>query len=165
MAYVTPHDLISRFGIEEMTQRADLSRPPLVSPELLEALIAGGDLTAWPTEEVAAAHKAQERLVEAITDAQSVVDGYLGSRCAVPLVSAPASIKRYTCDIARYSLHEDHATEAIQKRYDAAISYLRDVSTGKVSMDTGGLAAPVSGTCSVEAVSDGSVFGRRARGL
>lgn len=165
MPYATATDLIDRFGAEELAQRADRGVPRLASAELLTAAAAGGDLSAWTADEQAAAAAAIAVLERVLADASDTADGYLAGRVAVPLASPPAAVKRMVCDLARYFLYDDQATETIQKRHDAAIAYFRDVAAGRVSLgaDLGAAAQPSGGT--VEIVSGGAVFGRGDKGF
>lgn len=164
MPYITVTDLLTRFGAEELAQVADRGTPRLVTPELLEAAAAGADMTGWGTYDVEAIGKAVANINQAVEDAQSAVDGYLSGRYGTPMPTAPAVVKRLACDIARYYLYDDRATETIQKRYDAAIAFFRDVAAGKVTLGPEAeTAAPVGGT--VEMVAAERIFSRTARGL
>lgn len=163
MPYILPADLLSRFGAEELAQVADRDTPRLVTAELLNAAAAGTDMTGWSGADVEAVGKVIANIEQAIDDAQSAIDGYLSGRYGTPMPTPPAVVKRLACDIARYYLHDDHATETIQKRYDAAIAFFRDVAAGKVTLGPEAeSAAPTGGT--VEMVTTGRVFSRSARG-
>lgn len=164
MSYVTPSSLLARFGPEEIAQVSDDALPRLLTAELLAAAAAGEDLSAWPPAAVAACSKAMATIQQAIEDAESAVDGYLSGRYGTPMASAPAVIKRLASDIARYFLYDDQATESVQKRYDAAIAFLRDVAAGKVSLGAE-VPAPAQAAGGVQVVSAPSIFGRRQRGL
>lgn len=164
MAYLLVSDLITRFGAEELAQRADRDTPRVVTGALLTAVAAGGDLSAWSPTEIASANRAVVVIDRAIADAQSAMDGCLSGRYGTPMPTPPAIVQRLGCDIARYYLYDDQATETIQKRYDAAIAFFRDVAAGKVTLGPEAeAAAPTGGT--VEMVTAGRVFSRSARGL
>lgn len=164
MPYVLPAELITRFGAEELAQVADRGTPRLVTAELLTAAADGADMSAWGAADAEAAGKAMENINQAITDAQSVIDSYLSSRYGTPLPTPGAVVTRLASDIARYYLYDDHATETVQKRYDAAIAFFRDVAAGKGSLGPEAQSsAPAGGT--VEVVSPDRVFSRPARGL
>ena len=162
--YIAATDLLTRFGAEELAQMADRSIPRQLSGDRLAAAAAGADTSAWPALESAAAINALSVIAQAVADAQSAIDGYLGGRYGTPLPTPPAVVKRLACDMARYYLYDDQATETVQKRYDAAIAFFRDVSGGKVSLGIEVNAAKPSGGC-VEMITAGKVFGRRERGL
>lgn len=164
MPYILVTDLLTRFGAEELAQLSDRGTPRRVTAELLTAAATGADISGWSEADVAVVTTAMANINQAIDDAQSVIDGYLSGRYGTPMATPPAAVKRLACDIARYFLFDDHASETVQKRYDASISYLRDVSAGKVSL--GAVvedSRPTGG--SVEIVTGGKVFGRSERGL
>ncbi len=78
-------------------------------------------------------------IVDAVLDtatinAESEVDSYVGSAYTLPLPTVPEVLKQMTADIARFRLYGGQATEEVQKRYDRAVSWLRDVSKGVVSL-------------------------------
>jgi len=163
MPYITPSDLITRFGAEELAQVADRGTPRLVTAELLTAAADGIDMAGWASGDVEAVGAVLASINQAIEDAQSAIDGYLSGRYGTPMPTPPAVVKRLASDIARYYLHDDRATETIQKRYDAAIAFFRDVSAGKVTLGPEAeTAKPTGGT--VEMVTAGRVFSRPARG-
>ena len=163
MPYLTASDLIVRFGAEELAQMADRGTPRLVTAELLEAAAGGADTSGWGAADAEAVTKAMATIAQAIEDAQSAIDGYLSGRYSTPLSTPPAAIKRLAGDIARYYLYDDHATETVQKRYDAAIAFFRDVAAGKVSLGPEAQASqPTGGT--VQMVTGDRVFSRSARG-
>lgn len=164
MPYILIPDLLTRFGAEELAQVSDRGTPRLVTAELLTAAAADVDMSGWGAADVEAVGKALANLGQAIEDAQSAIDGYLLGRYGTPMATPPAVVKRLACDIARYYLYDDHATETVQKRYDAAIAFFRDVSAGKVSLGPEAQDAKPSGGI-VEIVTSTKVFGRGDRGL
>jgi phage gp36-like protein len=70
----------------------------------------------------------------AMADAIAEVDSYIGARYSLPLPSVPDIIPVFACDIARWRLYDHGAPEEVQKRYDRAVSWLRDVSKAVVSL-------------------------------
>jgi phage gp36-like protein len=159
--YLTPAALILRFGREEMAQLSDRAIPRAVSGELLAAGAEQGDLSAWTGDEMTAAGKALAVIELAIIDAQSEVDSYLSARYNTPLNPAPGVIARYTGDVARYLLYEDHATEEVRRRYEDALVFLRAVAAGKAAVvEAQGAEPPASGGGMVEMVSAGRIFNR-----
>ncbi|UTQ79916.1 hypothetical protein HXXDennis_24 [Xanthomonas phage HXX_Dennis] len=107
MAYITATDYAERFTQRELQQ-------------LLQT--AGGSL----------------KLDAAASDATETVDSYLaaipGRAFTLPLTVPPAKIKGVTADIARYELWAQSASEEVQRRYDQAISYLKDLVAGKARL-------------------------------
>lgn len=78
------------------------------------------------------------------------------------MANPPVVIQRLACDMARYYIYDDQVTEVIQKRYDAALAFFREIAAGRVSLgaDLGASAQPSGG--SVEMVTDSTTFGRKA---
>lgn len=161
MTYAAASELLDRFSAEEIAQRVDRSIPRLVSGELLQLAAAGGDLSGYTAAEQNAVASSLAIVAQSLADADSTIDGYLAGRNAVPLATPPLIIKRLACDLARFFIYDDQVTETIQKRYDAAIAFFRDVAAGRVSIgvDLGAAAQPSGG--SVEMISDTTAFGRK----
>ncbi len=63
------------------------------------------------------------------------IDTYLTSRYTMPLSETPVLLVRLCADIARYLLMDNHVTEEVDKRYTRAVQTLRDLSTGKASLN------------------------------
>lgn len=160
MPYATATDLLERFDAEELAQRTDRGVPRLVTAVMLKTAAAGSSMAAYTNEEQAATAAALVLVNKALVDADATVDGYLAGRYKVPMASAPAVLGRLACDLTRYFLYDDQATETVKQRHDAAIAVLRDIAAGKVSLgaDLGASAQPKGG--SVEISSGGAVFGR-----
>jgi len=112
MAYTTEQDLTERFGAAEVLALTDRDGNGTVDAEVLG---------------------------KAINDAQALVDGYLATRYAVPFSAdlVPALVKSITADLVRYRLMENRATEEAEKRNQQAIATLRDLASGKASLNTG----------------------------
>lgn len=107
MGYCAKADLIQRFGDREISDLLDRNNDD--------------------TEDTNA-------LTSAIADADALIDGYLCSRYAVPLSSVPALIVSISCDLTRYKLWDDRAPEEVRKRYQDALSQLRDIAKGVLSL-------------------------------
>jgi phage gp36-like protein len=107
MTYATQADLEDRFGVDELTQLTDRAG-------------AGG-----PDAGIVA---------RALADADAEIDGYLASRYALPLTTVPAVLARIACDIARYRLWEDRASEEVRLRYEDARRTLESIAKGQVSL-------------------------------
>ncbi len=117
--YASQQDMIDRFGEQELVERTDRVEPYTGSI----------DSTVLDT---------------ALTDASNVVDGYVGARHQLPLASPPELLKQLTCDIARWKLYDDDATEAVTKRYEEAIAQLRDVARGVIVLQVAGTEPPAA---------------------
>jgi phage gp36-like protein len=107
MTYVTLQGLIDRFGEDELIQLTD--------PEGVAVI----DETA---------------VALAINDASLEIEAYLARRMALPLDPVPAVLERIAANIARHHLYNDAPTDLVQKNYDAAIRFLRDVADGRVQL-------------------------------
>lgn len=98
---ITLQDLIERFGEEELINLSDKAQFQFIDENVI-------------------AH--------AIDDATAEVVGYLNPTglvaCGAYIGIAPKSLKLKICDIARYYLYEDGATEIVEKRYKQAIDWL-----------------------------------------
>lgn len=134
MTYAVVADLVGRFSAEEVAQRTDRNIPRLVSAELLELAVSGGDTSGYTADELAAVAKAVATAEQALLDADNVINGYLAKRYTVPVTNALPALQRFACDIARYFIYEDQVTETIETRYNAAIKFLRDVAKGDVNL-------------------------------
>lgn len=116
MTYAVQQDLIDRFGEEELIQLTDRADPPA---EAIDATV----------------------VARALTDADDAINAALAVRYSLPLASVPKILIGYACDIARYRLYEDRVTEAVQRRFDDAMKFLRAVGKGEVSLGLDGAAA------------------------
>lgn len=126
MPYAVKQDMIDRFGEVELKQLTDRS----------------GDVDAID----------DTVLNRALADADAEIDGYLSGRYALPLASTPLNLNAMACDIARYKLYEDRATEHVRQRYDDAVKYLASVARGTISLslDANQAAQPEAGGPAIE---------------
>ena len=80
------------------------------------------------------------RCLVAIGAADSLIDSYLRGTRTVPLDPVPERIAQVSVDLATYFLYKrrrDFEMPAdLVKDYDRQISFLKDVATGKVLLDT-----------------------------
>lgn len=115
MGYATVQDMIDEFGETELAQVSDRS---------LQAVAVNTVIV-------------QKKL----DDADAEIDSYLGVRYALPLPSIPPVLKRTACDIARYHLYDDRATERVIERYKYAIDWLKNVAKGIAQLGVDPLAS------------------------
>lgn len=107
MAYCTQADLIARFGAE--------------ITELLDKDNSGSEDT--------------NALASAISDADALIDSYIGGRYTVPLSAPiPALINAISCDVTRYKLWGNRAPEHVRQRYDDAVKSLTDIAKAVASL-------------------------------
>jgi len=112
MAYLTQQDLIDRFALDEIEDLA---------PD------GSGGLDAV-------------KIAAAIADAGNEIDIYLTSGgYGLPLSNVPPVVTSYACDIARYRLYDNEATEQVNKRYERAIKFLQSVADGKIKLSANNL--------------------------
>lgn len=119
MSYAAQADMEDRFGEAEVIDLTDRAEPPAgaVDTTVLQA---------------------------ALDDADGIINSYIALQYALPLTSTPRTIALVACDIARYLLWDDRASEEVLRRYEAALSWLRDVAAGSVLLlDANGL--PLAG--------------------
>ena len=109
MPYATVQDVTDRLGREFVDQLAD---------------------------EPAADPPAYRALESALADASEEIDGYVGSRHALPLDPAPAVLTRVCIQIGVYLRCQgaDLATDEQKDRAEQARKFLRDVASGLVSL-------------------------------
>jgi phage gp36-like protein len=105
-----------------------------VTAELLTKAAAGQDTTDYSIEEQAAVAEALALIESKLLDAESIVNGFLASRYAIPLATVPRLVVTILCDVARYQLYDDMATETIKNKYDDALKMLQAIAGGKVSL-------------------------------
>lgn len=113
MSYATVTDMIGRFGSTELIR--------MTTPE-------GAAMEAIDTVAV-------ER---ALAEASSVIDSYLRTRYAVPLVAVPLVVVGVACRMARYSLaHGENRepTEQMRMARKEDIGWLEGVAKGMVTLD------------------------------
>jgi phage gp36-like protein len=111
MAYCTQSDLEHRFGTQEVIQLTDLAGAGSVD---------------------------EDRLNQAIADADAQIDRKLRGRYSVPITPPPAELVPIACDLARYYLYDDNAPDIVKERYNAALRELRDYASGINQLDLPG---------------------------
>lgn len=111
MSYATLQSLRDRFGEAELVRLTDRATPPTgaVAVDVVE---------------------------QALRDASAEIDGYLAGRYRLPLETVPAQLEGFCCDIARFRLFGDAATERhpARLRYEAAVRYFERVAEGKIAL-------------------------------
>lgn len=117
MAYCTKQDLIERFGERELVQLTDRTNTPASAID--DTVVA-----------------------RAIADASTYIDGYVGKAYTLPLAVVPTALTKTAADISRYYLHSKGVEKdsPIQRAFDQANDFLRDISRGIVKLvqaDTG----------------------------
>jgi len=104
MAYATLADLNLAFGEEEITQLSDRDGDDSNDTNVVETKLA---------------------------EAESEINSYLSVKYELPITSVSSNLKKVTCDIARYLMHKDGATDEVVRHYKEAISWLKDIVAGR----------------------------------
>lgn len=138
MGYATQADLEARYGAEEVLQLADRNRDGVIDAGVID---------------------------RALADAEAEINGYLGSRYQLPLADVPQIVNVYACDIARYRLYADLATDEVRRRYEDAVKFLRLAAEGKVKIGPTQAGAEPTQAGGAEVQSGGLVFGRDQGGF
>lgn len=109
MAYATEADIIALHSEDALNRLADLD----------------GDGT-----------RDAAKVARALDDAAALIDGYIAQRVSLPLDPVPAVLKNLSIDIAVYRLATDAGllAEDMRRRYEDAISFLRDVAKGTAAI-------------------------------
>lgn len=113
MPYATPDDLVSRYGEQEIIE---ISTP-----------------AGQPMDQVNTA-----TVTTAIGDASDMIDSFLRKRYVTPVAIPPQVLTQSCCAIARYLLCQTGGTtsaEKVKDAYQAALSWLRKVQDGSVTLD------------------------------
>jgi len=94
------------------------------------------DILIQLTDDVDAGVVDDDAVTRAIADADSEIDSYCGAHYEVPFSETPAMVRKLSVDISIYNLYARRkgAPEDRKQRYDSAIRFLRDISTGKASL-------------------------------
>ncbi|MGE0671966.1 MAG: gp436 family protein [Methylibium sp.] len=134
MSYAVKQDLIERFKEAELAQLTD---PENAATEI-------DDTT----------------LDRALVDADAEIDGYLGGRYRLPLATVPRLLTNIACDIARYRLYDDRATEQVTTRYKDAVRLLEKIQKGDVSLGLDAAQQPTQTTGGPQFDEPARVFSR-----
>jgi phage gp36-like protein len=118
--YLTVEEYVRRVGAQETAQitneaRATPGTGPVIVPSKVES---------------------------AIADASDVVDGYVGTRYALPLDPVPRLVIGWTAALAREFLFKNKPVAAVTEAADRVRSQLRDLSTRKIDLPVAPGATP-----------------------
>lgn len=135
MPYATQQDLVDRFSETELVQITN------------------------PTD-LAATTVNTSRLQRALDDADAEIDARLQARYALPLASVPRLLVNAACDIARYRLYDDRATDQVTRRYEDAIKLLDRIGRGELQLGLDPLQQPTPSTAGAHVQAVPRTFGR-----
>ena len=105
--YALKADMVSRFGEKELIELTDREGVGVLDDAVLTT---------------------------ALTEAQGEVNSYIAAVYDLPLPSVPAIVVTATCNIARFRLYNNAATDEVKIRYDDTIRWLRDVARGPATL-------------------------------
>lgn len=116
MAYATLQTLVDQVGADEVARSADRDLDGVADVDVVS---------------------------RAIADADAEIDSYIGAKYSLPLDPVPAIVTTYSGIIALYRLSADVGTLTPEKRqrYEDAVRWLKDISSGKAVL--GGEDEPV----------------------
>ena len=120
MTYASQQNMIDRFGSDELIQLTDRGNLGVI-----DATVLG----------------------QALADANTEIDSYLASVAALPLVTVPPRLIKIAADIARYELYGARCSDQVRARYTDAISFLKLLAAGTVTLGLDALnnALPLAG--------------------
>lgn len=137
--YISLAELAEKPGAVELAQVATQSSQRMSNPTLLELVLRGEDTSTYPPDELELANIAVQRIGEAISDAQSLMDGYLRQRgYKLPFNRVPRLLTTWCRAITRYYLHQHRLSveqnDPIVRDYKDALKLLQQVADGKLSL-------------------------------
>lgn len=106
--YAAAGDLETRFGVDELSHLA--------------------------ASEVEGENYDGDKVEAALAEATAEMNTFISVAYGLPLPSTPAFLKTVCCDIARYRLWDNNATEEVRNRYVDAIAWLKRLAKGDVSL-------------------------------
>ena len=135
MAYATQADMEASFSAVDMIALTDRATPPAgaIDTDVLDA---------------------------ALINASSMMDGYFSRKYTVPLAAPSPDVVIRCVHLAYYLLHRDAVPDKVKLDYNGALSWLRDVSDGRVRLDGAQPLAPASDGDGVTFSTPGRTFSR-----
>ena len=166
MAYITPIDLAERPGARELAQVATPEDKHVADTALMDATLRGGDRSAWSAADQADADAAMARIKDAVSEADSLIDGFLAKRgYALPLAPVPKLVTGWSRSIARYFLHKSRISmetnDPIVRDYRDALKLLQLTADGKFSLGADDVVATGGSGTDVRFSYPEPVFGRK----
>ena len=99
-------------------------------------------------------------VARALADADAQIDSYLAARYVLPLsiLPLPGNLVRVACVIARYYLLGDSTTERARQDWQDALTWLKDVQTGRARIEGADQPAAATAAHAVMAMGRPRVF-------
>lgn len=120
MTYATQQHLIDRFGQQTLVMLTDRAA---VATGVIDAAV----------------------VTKALSGADELIDGYLGTRYALPLSAVPPLVVHLAEVIAYWNLHITDPDEKTKTDYQDARRTLKDISEGRVRIPAAGIEPPTTG--------------------
>lgn len=114
MTYATQQQLIDRYGEQTLVMLTDRAQ---IATGAIEAAV----------------------VAKALTGADELIDGYLGARYALPLVTVPPLIGQLAEVIAFWNLHLSEPDGKTKTDYQDARRTLKDIAEGRVRIPAAGV--------------------------
>lgn len=133
MGYVTVIAMVERYGAADLAASASPDRLAVPPAEAVQQAATGGSLTGWSAVEQTAASETVARIGQAIGQASSLMDTYLGRRYTLPIPTSGAAaypLAMICGDIARWLLADDKRTDAVKEGHASAMRWLQDLGSG-----------------------------------
>lgn len=137
MAYALQSDLVSRFGELELIQLTDRAGTNTIDSSVVAI---------------------------ALADADHEIDGYLLAQYDLPLSSVPPLLTRLACDLARFFLWKDAASDLVKFNAEQARDALAKLAKGSIKLPLSSGEVPAVNT-GVSPVSRLTVFTDSALGM
>lgn len=134
--YTSALNIIDQFGDDEIGIIASKDAD-YVSGDLLRATVQGDDRSQYSSALLMRANAAYQLITQTIAAAERLIDSYLSPRYTLPLpqnLVDNSPLLTYCNHIVRFMLMDDRTTDEVDKRYDQAMKWLRDVSMNKASL-------------------------------
>ena len=132
--YADKQAMIDRYGNDELIQLTDRAMAGVIDDTVLD---------------------------RALEDADGEINGYLSSRFSAPINPVPTTLVRIACDMARYYLYDDNATDQVTKRYNDAVKFLKGVADGSISIGVSAAGEKPESESLPEFESGGNTFNRK----
>lgn len=127
MTYATQANLTERFGEAMLIALTDRA---VVATGLVDATV----------------------IARALTDTDSLIDGYLATRYILPLFEVPPLVLDLALQIAIYKLHINAPDEKISEDYKTALKMLEKIGNGAMRIQAAGIEPATSGAQGVQIV-------------
>ncbi len=106
----------------------------------------------------------EERVNEAISYADQLINGYLRGRYALPLNPVPTLIQKLSIDLAVFHLYsrrlELEMPETMLARYNNAVKFLKQIQDGIITIGTDSGDSPAQGEYKTQKTEDDRVFNK-----